>query len=283
MRRAQASAPTLVSTLVLALRSEVRKVLSTRMWWLLAIVLLGYLGFLGAVMGFSLTTDPEAMTGGLGDGTQLDGRTIAETVYTLAVSLGYVFPLVIGALSMTAEYRHRTITPVVLAEPRRGVVLGAKLVVGALLGAVYGVVGTAGAVLGGLPFLLAKSDGTHLGEGDVLADLAFSVLALAIWCVIGVGLGTLLTNQIASVIVILAFTQFVEPVLRLGLASVDALAGAQKLLPGAAAEALAGSSLYSSTGMLGLLDRGWGAVVLLGYAALFALLGRYTTLRRDIS
>ena len=57
----------------------------------------------------------------------------------------------------------------------------------------------------------------------------------------------------------------------------------QKFLPGAAAEALAGSSLYSSTGMLSLLDRGWGAVVLLCYAAVFAVAGRYTTLRRDIS
>jgi hypothetical protein len=117
----------------------------------------------------------------------------------------------------------------------------------------------------------------------VLADLGFSVAALAIWCVIGVGLGTLLTNQVASIVVILAFTQFVEPILRIGLVAIDPLAGAQKFLPGAAAEALAGSSLYSTTGMLGLLDRGWGAVVLLAYAAVFALLGRYLTLRRDVS
>jgi len=267
-----------------ALRSEVRKQLSTRMWWLLGLVLLGYLAFLGGVMAFSLTTDPSSMTGGFGGSVSvLDGRTVAVTVYTLAVSLGYVFPLVVGALSMTGEFRHQTITPTLLAEPRRGVVLGAKLVVGAVLGAAYGVVGTAGAVLGGLPFLLTKGDGTHLGEGGVLVDLLFSVVAMAIWCVIGVGLGTLITNQVASIVVILAFTQFVEPILRIGLVAIDPLAGVQKFLPGAAAEALAGSSLYSSTGMLTLLDRGWGAVVLLGYAAGFALAGRYTTLRRDIS
>lgn len=266
-----------------ALRSELRKALSTRMWWLLGLVLLGYLAFLGAVMAFSLTTDPTAMTGGLGSDTELDGLTIAKTVYTLAVSLGYVFPLVIGALSMTAEFRHETITPTLLAEPRRGVVLGAKLVVGAVFGALYGVVGTLGAVLGGLPFLLAKADGAHLDDRGVLTDLVFSVVAMAIWCVIGVGLGTLLTNQVASIVVILAFTQFVEPILRIGLVVVDPLEGAQKFLPGAAAEALAGSSLYSSTGVLDLLGRGSGALVLLAYAAVFALLGRYTTLRHDVS
>jgi ABC-2 type transport system permease protein len=266
-----------------ALRAELRKLLSTRMWWLLGIVMFGYMGFLGLVMAFSLTNDPASVGGGLGTVTVLDGLTIARTVYTLGVSLGYVFPLVIGALSMTGEFRHKTITSTLLAEPRRGIVLGAKLVVGAAVGAAYGVIGTAGAVVGGLPFLLTKGDGAHLGDRGVQSDLLFSVLAIAIWCVIGVGLGTLLPNQIASVVVILAFTQFVEPILRIGLVAVDALEGAQKFLPGAAAEALAGSSLYSSTGMLSLLDRGWGAVVLLAYAATFALLGRYTTLRRDVS
>jgi len=265
-----------------ALRSEVRKVLTTRMWWLLGILLFGYLAFLGGVMAFSLTHDPASMTGGLATITVLDGKTVARTVYTLAVSLGYVFPLIIGALSMTGEFRHETITPTLLAEPRRGLVLGAKLMVASALGIVYGVIGTAAAVLGGLPFLLAN-DGAYLGDGGVQTDLVFSVLAMAIWCVIGVGLGTLLPNQIASVVVILAFTQFVEPILRIGLVAIDPLVGAQKFLPGAAAEALAGSSLYSSTGMLGLLDRGPGALVLLAYAAAFALLGRYVTLRRDIS
>jgi len=266
-----------------ALRAEIRKVLTTRMWWLLALVLFGYLAFLGAVMAFSLTTDPSSVSSSLGTVDKLDGLTIAKTVDTLAVSLGYVFPLVIGALSFAGEFRHQTISPTFLAEPRRGVVLVAKLAGGAMLGAAYGVVGTAGAVLGGLPFLLVKGDGAHLDDRGVLADLVFSVLAMAIWCVIGVGLGTLITNQVASIVVILAFTQFVEPVLRIGLTSVDRLAEAQKFLPGAAAEALAGSSLYSTTGVVTLLDRGWGAVVLLAYAGLFALLGRYTTLRRDIS
>jgi hypothetical protein len=266
-----------------ALISEWRKALSTRMWWLLALVLFGYMAFLGIVMAFSLTTDPSSMSGGLGTVTELDGRTIAETVYTLAVSLGYVFPLVIGALSVTGEFRHQTITPTLLAEPRRGRVLGAKLVLGAVLGAAYGVIGTAAAVLGALPFLLTKGDGAFLDDRGVLVDLLFSVVALAIWCVIGVGLGALLTNQVAAVVVILAFTQFVEPILRFGLVAIDPLAGVQKFLPGAAAEALAGSSLYGSTGMVGLLDRGWGALVLLAYAALFAVLGRFLTLRRDIS
>lgn len=253
------------------------------MWWLLGLTMIGYVAFLGAVMAFTLTGDPAAMTGGSADSAPLSGRTVAQTVYTLGVTLGYVFPLVIGALSVSGEFRHQTITPTFLAEPRRGVVLLAKLVVGLALGVMYGVLGTLGSLLGGLPFLLTTGDGAFLGDRDVVEALLFSVVALAIWCVIGVGLGTLLPNQVAAIVVILAFTQFVEPILRLGLGAVDAVAGIQKFLPGAAAEALAGSSLYSATGMLGLLGRWEGALVLLAYAAGFAVLGRYTTMRRDIS
>jgi len=265
----------------LALRSEWRKLVTTRMWWILALVLVGYMAFLGAVMAFSLTHDPTALTGGLGDAETLDGRSVASTVYTLAVSLGYVFPLVIGALAMTGEFRYGTIAPTILAEPRRGVVLMAKLIISVPMGFFYGVIGTVGAVAGGLPFLLAN-DGTYLGDGAIQENLLFSVVAMAIWCVIGVGLGSLLTNQIASIVVILAFTQFVEPILRVGLTAIDSLAGIQKFLPGAAAEALAGSSLYSTTGILTLLSRGEGALVLLAYALVFALVARVTTLRRDI-
>lgn len=268
-----------------ALRSELRKITTTRLWWLLAIVMFGYMAFLGAVMAFTLTADADgsSMTGGMGSGEPLGGQAVAQAVYTLGNSLGYVFPLVIGALAMTTEFRHQTITPTLLHEPRRSVMLTAKLVSHLLLGLVYGVVGTAGAVAAGAPILAFAGGGTFLSDPEIVRGIVFSVVALAIWCVIGVGVGTVLSNQIASVVVILAFTQFVEPILRLGLGAVDVLSGVAKFFPGAAAEALVGASLYSETGILELLNRWQGGTVLLAYALCFALIGRFTTLRKDIS
>ncbi|WP_121258030.1 ABC transporter permease subunit [Nocardioides ferulae] len=266
------------------LRMELRKVLTTRMWWLLALLLLGYMAFLGAAMAFSLSgAEGGATLTGDSSAPPLAERDVALSAYTLAASLGYVFPLVVGALSMTGEFRHQTITATLLAEPRRTRVLLAKLAAGLAVGLVHGVAGTLGAVLGGAPVLALRDQPLFLGDGEVLTQLVFSVLALAVWAVIGVGLGTLLTNQVAAVVVILAFTQFVEPILRLGLTAVSALEDVAKLLPGAAAEAMVGSSLYSASGLLDLLPRAGGTAVLLGYAALFAVLGRVTTLRRDIS
>lgn len=264
-----------------ALRSEWRKVASTRMWWLLAIVLAGYMAFLGVVLGFSLLAEPLAM-GGSAPEEPLDAGQVALTLATLAVTIGYVFPLAIGTLSMTGEFRHRTITATFLAQPRRGVVAGAKAIIGAAVGLGYGVIGVLGGILGGLPALIAHDEAGALADGAVARAALFSALAMAIWAAIGVGVGTLIPNQVAAVVAILAFTQFVEPILRIGLGAVDALAGAQKFLPGAAAEALAGSSLYSTTGMLDLLSRAGGALVLAAYALAIGALGVATTLRRDI-
>ncbi len=261
-----------------SVRSEVRKVTSTKLWWIMLAGMAGYMAFLAVVMAFSLATAPEDVAA-----VAMSDLAIAQSVYTLAPALGYVFPLVMGALAVTGEFRHRTITPTLLAEPSRGRVLGAKLVVQAGQGALLGLVGTAAVALAGAGSLAAAGAPVMLGESAVWANLAWSVVALALWGVIGVGVGTLVTNQVASVVMILAFTQFVEPILRMALGAVDAIAWTAKFLPGAAAEALVGSSLYSATGMMELLDRWQGGLVLLAYALVLAGIGRFTTMRRDVS
>ena len=55
-----------------------------------------------------------------------------------------------------------------------------------------------------------------------------------------------------------------------------------KFLPGAAGEAIAGSSLYVSSGLAELLVPWQGILVLLAYAVVFTVIGRLTTFRRDI-
>lgn len=266
-----------------ALVSELRKVLSTQLWWILTLGMAAYMAFLAAVLGFSLVAEGSGAMTGDPSAAPMEARAVAESVYTVAPSLGYVFPLVMGALAMTSEFRHKTITPTLLAEPRRSVVLAAKLIVQAGVGAVLGVVGTMAAVGTGAAVLAAADRPTLLGDAGIWQNLGWSVVALAVWGLIGVGLGTLMPNQVASVVVILAFTQFVEPIARFGLGAVESLADVAKFLPGAAAEALVGSSLYSATGMADLLSRWQGGLVLVAYALVFALVGRFTTLARDVT
>ncbi|CAN5118545.1 hypothetical protein BH09ACT12_BH09ACT12_36450 [soil metagenome] len=262
-----------------ALLAEYRKLVSTRLWWILLLLMAAYLAFLAAVIGFSLTTD--ATQGSVGMPTA-SGVEAASTVYSLINSIGYVFPLVIGSLAMTTEFRHGTVTQSLLVEPRRSVFLGAKLLAALPLGLLYGVVAALAVVAGGAPVLALAGDGAFLGDRAVIEVLLYGVLVTALWAAIGVAFGAVATNQVAAIIVIIAFTQFVEPIARVGLGSVDSLAGVADYLPGAAADAVMGASFFSSVGSGELLSRWVGLLVLLGYALVLAVAGRVTTLRRDL-
>ncbi|WP_149202622.1 ABC transporter permease [Actinotalea subterranea] len=270
-----------------ALTTEFRKLVTTRLWWGLLLCMAVYMAFLGAGMAFFFTVDgaDAAFTGMNGEptGATLDATAIAMTVYTLAPALGYVFPVVVGALAVTGEFRHMTVTPTFLAEPRRSVVLGAKLLASLPLGLVFGLVGTLFTVLPGAAVLALRDQATALGDLETWRTIGLSVLVLAVWAMVGVGFGTVLTHQVAAIVTLLAFTQFVEPIARMLLGSSEVTAGLSKWLPGAAGESVTGASLYSSTGVAELLPWWQGLLVLVGYGLVMAAVGRVTTLRRDIT
>ena len=270
------------------LRSELRKTSTTRTWWLNALIMAVYMLVMAVIMAavFSLSAravEDLATAPMPGGGSMaLDPYAAAASVYTLAVALGYIFPAVLGAMVVTTEFRHRTITPTLLAQPRRGVVLASKFVSVLPFAIVVAVAGVAGTVLGGAATLALLGEPTFLTDGAMLRTIALSVLALVLWSLVGVGFGSVLTNQVAAIVVLLVFTQFVEPLLRLLLAQFSATETLSKFLPGAAGEAVAGSSLYASSGLADLLQPWQGALVLLAYAIVLLAVGRVTTFRRDI-
>ncbi len=261
-----------------ALRAELRKLFSTKLWWLLALLLAAYLIFIAVVMAFSVTVQIPGESDSLLPG----GIDQAKMIYSLTSPIGYVFPLIIGSLMFTGEFRHKTITASLLVQPSRTVLMGAKLAVAGIVGLFYGIIGTASTVIGSAPILAWRGNGTFLGEREVIELLAMSVVVMVLWAVLGAAVGSVLTNQIAAIIVILAFTQFVEPIARIALSVWDATAEVSKFLPGAAADAIVGSSFYAQGGVAELLGRGAGAAVLISYIVAFALVGRLVTLRRDV-
>lgn len=268
-----------------ALLTEWRKILTTRAWWINVLAAFAYMAMMGAILaGAFVFGNRQVESGQVSGQAALDPVALAMTVYTLAVSLGYIFPALLGALAVTSEFRHRTITPTLLAEPRRGLVLGAKLVAVLPFAALVALASVTGSVLAGAATLAVLGEPTMLGDSDVQAAIARSVLALILWALVGVGFGSVLTNQVAAIVVLLGFTQLVEPLLRLALSAFDATQEIAKFLPGAAGESLAGASLYSSTGTVGvgLLQPWQGALVLLAYAIGLVAIGRFTTFRRDI-
>ena len=271
-----------------AIGAEFQKVFTTRMWWLLAILLAAYValmaGGLGAFFGWA-TANPDAAAS-VGNNTALPpGLDLAPLLYSFASSIGYVFPVLLGALAVTGEFRHKTLTPTFLAEPHRTSVLSAKFISELILGAGLGVVAFAVSVGAGAAALAGFGLDTGLDSSDTWALVGRGILAMALWGAIGVGLGTLVTNQVAAIVIVIAFTQFVEPILRVAASLSDITANIGKFLPGAASDALVGASFYNIAAAGGAVTLEWwqGGLVLLGIAAVATVIGGATTWRRDVS
>lgn len=264
-------------TLIRSISAESAKLFGLKTWWILLLVMVGYVGMTAAAFG--------AIFGGVLGGEQpIEGVAAAEAVYSSGSTIGYAFPVLVGTFLVTAEFRHGTLTPTFLATPSRHTVLAAKVVVAAIVGAVFGIGMVLASVVPGAAILGATGNETGLGDGDLWAMFARTVLAMAIWAVLGLGLGSVFTNQVIVIVVVLAFTQFVEPILRTVLGFTDLNASFGQFLPGAASDALVGAGFLSA--MLGgggdQLDWWQGGLVLGGMAAVLVLIGALTTWRRDV-
>ncbi len=265
-------------------RSEIRKVLSTKFWWVLLLIAFGYVAMTEALLAFTFSLTDSFDTG-TGETLPLpEGSDLALMIYSTGSSFGYVFAAILGAMLVSTEFRFQTVTWTFLAEPHRGRVLGAKLIAVLPFAMLIGLgLVFAGGLGGGTLALTGKDPG--FGEWAIWEYFLRCLLSITIWGLVGVGLGTLVKNQIAAIIGLLGFTQFLEPILRM----LPLFTGQQyaflNYLPGSVGDAISGNGLYNvlaaSTGES--LSLGLALVVLLGYAALFTIVGYFTTIRRDVS
>src|SRR5699024_5296037 len=120
---------------IVGLKSEFGKVFTTRLWWILAIILFGYVGLTAAGFGSFVAALATGKIASAGETTAGGGSAYVEAfgalpplIYSLATSVGYVFPVLFCALLSTGEFRHQTITPTFLVNPKRGQVLVTKSV-----------------------------------------------------------------------------------------------------------------------------------------------------------
>ncbi|MGH2779870.1 MAG: ABC transporter permease subunit [Gaiellaceae bacterium] len=191
-------------------------------------------------------------------------------VFRFGSLLGALFAGLVGAMSITGEIRHGTIRPTFLFTPRRGRVIAAKIVASGLAGTVFGLVAVGVAVGVGNSALAARGIPITLDIGDYTLMPLGGVVAAALWAPLGLGLGALLRNQVATLIAIFVWLFFIENLL------IDFVPGVGRFAPGAAAAAMTG--LDPET----LLAPAAGALLLVLYAAAATAAGTLATLRRDV-
>src|SRR6266496_2604209 len=239
------------------LRAELLKQRSTRTTLFLFLAMFGLVALASAL--HVLAPSPADLAS---RGHQLE-------VFEVGTRVGMLFAALAGALAITAEIRYGTIQPTFLVTPRRGPVLAAKLAVATLVGIAFGLLAE-GLMAGATTVALsARGIDVQLTSGDYLQLLGGGTAAAALWAAIGLGVGALIRNQVATLVGLCAWMLLVENLL------LPFVPGAGRFTPGAAGLALAGSIADK------LLTPAPAALALALYAVAAAA-GWVGTLRRDI-
>ena len=244
-------------------QSELLKVRTTRAWWayLIVIVLLTGIGAAGEI-----------------------GSSESENRSTLSFQVGLVdtigvavlFAIILGITIITTEFRHGTVTPTFLAEPRRERVIFAKAIAATMVAIGFALLSLVVLAAVAIPWLTIVDAQLHLGDADFLTRTGEQILSTVLWALMGVAIGTAVHSQVAALVGTLIWIFLVENLLvgLLGLVDAD---GVAEYLPFHALDAADG------TGADNLLSYGSGLAVTVGWILLLGAFGTWRTIRRDIS
>ena len=256
-------------------RVELLKLTSTR---------LGY-GLLAVSAALTvLWTSLEASRAGKTNGPAPLSTAAGQTSIIAGGAWGLILATVLGVIISSGEFRHHTATLTYLATPARNRVLAAKMAVGAVAGAAFGLVGYICTLVIGLVFTAGDKDRLIIGAGTLTDWGIGHLVAAALLAVLGVVVGSLVRSQVAAVIGVFLWTLVLESLIG-GL--YDA---ARPYLPYTAATALAGTPLGAANfgpanGVVGVAALPFAAAVALLAAISLAgaLAAARTTISRDIT
>jgi ABC-2 type transport system permease protein len=241
-----------------SLRSELIKLLTTR----------GLYGLVtGAVAVVVLGTVSTIMST---NAREITGSLHEQVFYMLASINAGLFGLVLGIRSFTDDFRHGTVIPTILATGNRFRVAVAKGAVAALAGGVLGIVVVAAMASVAVALSSIRGGDLAISNSDLRAFTGM-IATIALWGVLGVGVGATVRHQVAAIVGGLIWILVVE---NLG---AGFLGDAGRLLPGQA-----GHALTRATQAGELIPFPVAAAVFGTYAVLIWLLGAVIFSQRDV-
>jgi len=241
-------------------RAEFRKTFATSAWWWLAV--------LGMVIA------------ALQELTAVREEYVAFSM-SRSLDWAYLSALLFGIYLATTEYRRNTIVGSYLGVSGRSKLVVAKVLCAIVVGAGYAVL-SAGVAVAAVPVV-----GIEYGDEWpwILLVSGAGLVLFALVAAVGVGLGTLIRNQLGAVLVAVFYLLLfaVAPSLLL---LAKGWGRAVVYLPDAAAtsflRSMTGGDQFNGT--FGVAPAWWTVLlVLCGYTVLFVLLGIVAARRRDIT
>jgi hypothetical protein len=201
------------------------------------------------------------------------GELAAEATQRSMLTAGVtaiLFATLAGLLAVTGEFRYGTIRPTLLVEPRRRVVLAAKLVAAAVVGVLFAVVCVAVALAAGWTILAVRGVDVAPTLGDLVLLKLGTVLGAVLGALIGVAVGALIRNQVGAIVAVAAYAFAVDAVL------FAAAPSAGRYLPGKAGDGLAGLPDPD------LLAPGAGAAVMAAWTLAFVVAAAWRSDHTDV-
>ncbi len=259
------------------LRSEWLKLRTTTIPWLLTGIALVITGLFVLLYFINHGDGGPNQIGGFGPPTPNIPHTVQQLRDVIGRGVdGYIFALLLGALIITVEFRHKTVTTSFLTTPHRTRFVMGKILIAAITGAVMAIVILVATVIGAGITLSALGGSFSAMAHQIGAVAPGMILVYALFAVLGVGVGSLLTNQVAAIVVCLGWFLIVENI-------IDGIwRGTTRWLPSGAAMAAASVS-SGGRNNVGLFAWWQGSILILLYGLVFAVLGSLLLARRDIT
>jgi len=248
------------------LTAELRKLRATRTTAATALVVAGLSGAIAVA---------NVVLAGKDQNPPLDADTFQHIVRAPTAIVGFAM-LVVGVLASAGEYRHNTIVPSLLAQPRRARLAVAKVQAVTIVGLMVAAVSAAMSSTTGWA-LLSSREAPAADLGALPSGLLVLGGTAALYGVLGVGLGLLLRNQAVAMTVALVWYFVVEQVAPMVLSAPHA----QKWLPGGAADAFTRFGDPAGGPAVGLVAPWLGGGLLTAYALGLAALATAALVRRD--
>ena len=191
-----------------------------------------------------------------------------RTMFNAAGSTVVIFATLAGLIAVTSELLRDDPPHADISNPRRRVVVAAKLAAAALAGILFAVTCVGVSFGAGLAILAVRNVDLELTGAHALTLVFGPSGASALGAMLGVAIGTLIRNQVGAIVALAAYAIVVDSLL---FAALPSLA---RYLPGKAGDALTGRPVED------LLTPGLGAAVLVAWTLAFVAAA---TLRNDRS
>jgi ABC-2 type transport system permease protein len=258
------------------LRAELRRIATTKLWWVVLICIFvlsaGYaaLPAVIALLQNRVASAPFADPG------------IIRSIYNGGNVLSRILAMVVGIVAVGSEYRYGTLASSYLAIPRRVRMLLGKAEALLIFGVIYGITSVAAGILVSVPFVLANGGSFLLDQSETWRSIILGVCSIALWTLIGMGIGILIKNMLVALVVGIILGFLVEPIVSVVffLKKWDQLLN---LMPSGATNAML--EITSPVLFAGHHPAPWwlAALVLAAWCLLPALAGMLSATRRDIA